>query len=196
MLRKCLFSFVAIVMIFILCSCGSEEVSPPDPSSGIIFPDSNLETQIRWWAIYKPEGPIHPFDFEELTSLDIEDENIADLSGLQYCSNLTELKLTLNQISDILPLVSLTNLTTLDFTWNKITDISSLASLTSLNSVDLKNNQISDIRPLISNSGLSMGDSVNLSGNPLSDMSVDVYVPKLEKRGVEVILKEELEIIR
>ena len=50
----------------------------------------------------------------------------------------------------------------------------------------LKVNNISDISPLVENSGLSMGDTIDLRGNPLSTESVNVYIPQLEARGVEV----------
>jgi hypothetical protein len=39
----------------------------------------------------------------------------------------------------------------------------------------------------VANSGLSAGDTVYLSGNPLSTTSVDVYIPQLEERGVNII---------
>jgi hypothetical protein len=39
----------------------------------------------------------------------------------------------------------------------------------------------------VENSGLSAGDTVNLSGNPLSDTSMNVYIPQLEERRVNVI---------
>jgi hypothetical protein len=38
----------------------------------------------------------------------------------------------------------------------------------------------------VANSGLSVGDTVNLSGNPLSTTSINVYIPQLIARGVDV----------
>jgi len=35
--------------------------------------------------------------------------------------------------------------------------------------------------------GLSVGGKVYLSGNPLSDTSINTYIPQLEARGIEVI---------
>jgi hypothetical protein len=40
---------------------------------------------------------------------------------------------------------------------------------------------------LVENGGLSAGDTVELSGNPLSTTSVNVYIPQLEARGVTVV---------
>jgi len=38
----------------------------------------------------------------------------------------------------------------------------------------------------VSNPGLSEGDEVDLSSNPLSDTSINTYIPQLEARGVNV----------
>jgi internalin A len=215
------------------------------------FPDPNLEAAIRD-AIDKPEGPIYPEDLEGLTELHASEKDIADLTGLEYCTNLEGLYLRDNQISDISPLSGLTslwcldldenqisdisplssltnlevlclwnnqisdisplsgltnlrwldlgdnqitdisplsgltNLEELDLGCNQISDISPLSGLTNLKSLDLGWNQISDIKPLVDNVGLSDGDWVYLYDNPLSDTSIEVYIPLLEERGVEV----------
>jgi len=39
---------------------------------------------------------------------------------------------------------------------------------------------------LVDNPGLGEGDIVNLNGNPLSNDSVNIYIPELEVRGVIV----------
>jgi internalin A len=59
----------------------------------------------------------------------------------QILSSMTTLDLTNNQITDISFLGSLTNLTTLDLSWNRITDFSFLGSLTNLTRLDLCGNQ-------------------------------------------------------
>lgn len=171
------------------------------------FPDSNLEAVIRE-AISKPEGPIYTSNLESLTHLTAQGRGISNLTGLQYCANLTmlylwdnqisdisslasltnltDLRLFNNQISDISPLASLTNLTTLCLGANQISDISALASLINLIHLELLHNQIQDIEPLVANSGLSRGDEVFLAVNPLNTTSVDVYIPELKGRGITV----------
>ena len=129
----------------------------------VTFADPNLEAAIRE-AIGKPTGPIYPSDLEGLTSLSASEKNIADLTGLECATSLTSLSLRYNQISDISPLANLTNLT-----W-----------------LDLEGNQISDISSLVDNEGLSEGDEVYLTGNPLSSDSINIYIPQLEARGVIV----------
>ena len=124
----------------------------------VTFPDANLEAAIRE-AIDKPEGLIFTSDLDGLTSL--KTKGITDLTGLEYCINLTEL----------------------DLAWNQITDISPLASLTKLTALHLAGNQISDLSPLTSLTNLTR---LNLEDNPLSDTSINTYIPQLEARGVNV----------
>jgi len=47
-------------------------------------------------------------------------------------------------------------------------------------------NQIGDVKPLVDNTGLGDGDEVWLSENPLSEQSINEYIPALEARGVTV----------
>ena len=129
----------------------------------VVFPDPNLEAAIRE-AIGKPTGDIYQSDLEGLTSLDASSRNIADLTGLEYCTSLTTLLIQSNQIDNI-------------------TQLSGLTSLTTLN---LSTNQISDIEPLVNNPGLATGDTVDLRDNPLNNASVNDYIPQLEARGVTV----------
>jgi hypothetical protein len=140
---------------------------------------------------------------------DIGGNNISDITGLEYCVNLLGLYLGGNNISDISVLAGLTNLEVLGLSDTNssdisalagltnlqelylndtnISDIAALAGLTNLQELYLNDTNISDISPLVTNSGLSAGDIVNLSGNPLSTTSVDVYIPQLEARGVNII---------
>ena len=111
---------------------------------------------------------------------------ISDISALAGLTNLTWLVLSDNQISDISPLANLTSLPYLHLNHNQIGDISALAGLTSLTQLSLSDNQISDIRPLVDNGGLGAGDKIWLSGNPLSEQSINDYIPELEARGVTV----------
>ena len=120
--------------------------------------------------------------------LDLESNRISDISPLASLTSLADLDLTHNQISDISPLASanLTSLTELDLWGNQISDISPLASLTNLTELWLGANQIGDIKPLADNLDLGEGDYVNLQRNPLSDTSLNTYIPQLEARGVIV----------
>ncbi len=76
---------------------------------GVTFADSRLELARRT-AIDKPDGAILQSDLEELVSLDARRRGITDLTGLEYCANLSRLVLSDNGIRDISPLVSLSKL--------------------------------------------------------------------------------------
>ena len=111
---------------------------------------------------------------------------ISDLSPLAGLTNLTRLHLDGNDISDISPLADLTNLVVLGLWNNSISDITAVAGLTNLFFLGLWDNNISDIRPLVSNWGLGEGEEVNVGENPLNDASINVHIPALQSRGVEV----------
>jgi len=132
-----------------------------------IFPDGNLEAAIRD-ALGKPAGEeITAAELLNLTTLWALFSDITDLTGLEYCTNLTELNIYGNQISDISLLSSLTNLTVLF----------------------LSGNHISDISALVDNSGLDSEDKVWLEDNnlDLSEGSEDIEnIRALEDRGVVV----------
>lgn len=185
-------------------------VSTPTSTTVDTFADENLRSAINE-AIHKTAGPIYISDLESITVLSAQGRNISDLTGLEHCVNLQVLHIYENNISDVTPLAGLTNLRELYIYKNNISDISPLAGLIGLEElwlgrnnisnisplVGLANlrvlvlvyNNISDISPLVENKGLADGDTVNLTGNPLSTTSVNVYVPQLEQRGVIVLLK-------
>ena len=127
---------------------GSLQQSVNAPGSQVVtFPDSRLEAVIRN-ALDKPTGDIHVSDLAALTVLNGYGQSIANLTGLQYCTGLTNLNLNSNQITDISQLASLTNLTRLDIQGNQITDVSPLSSLVHLTYVELDDNNITDMAPL------------------------------------------------
>jgi hypothetical protein len=80
----------------------------------------------------------------------------------------------------------LTGLTNLSANSEGITDLSGLEYCTSLTYLSLWRNKISNISPLVENSGLSKGATVDLMENPLDTKSVDVYIPQLQQRGVNL----------
>ncbi len=121
-----------------------------------------------------------------LTYLHLGDNQLSKISHLEGLTNVTLLYLDQNQISDISALEGLTNLTGLDLYDNEIGDISALAYLTQLQSTQLNHNQISDIKPLVDNTGLGEGDHIDLRWNPLSEQSINEYIPELIARGVTV----------
>ena len=102
-------------------------------------------------------------------------------------TNLTSLNLEDNDITDLSPLAGLTNLTWLNLWDNRIWDISALEDLTNLESLFLGNNLILDLSPLVANTGLGDGDVVDLRINRALDAtSLSTHIPALRERGVTV----------
>jgi|GEM_PF-1238032 len=162
---------------------------PPPPPTSITFPDPNLEAAIRA-AINIPSGDIYQSDLDNLTSLSADNAGIADLTGLEHCTNLQQLDLPSNQIADISALSNLAKLQSLDLNdnqivsldaltghvtlqrldldWNQITDISPIASLNNLTYLDLSFNQIGNISPL---TNLAKLKTLILDGNSISNLN-------------------------
>ena len=134
-----------------------------------------------------------------LQQLDLSANQVNDLTALASMIQLKELYLDDNQIHDITPLANLIQLKELNLRDNQIRDITPLANLIQINKLNLQDNMIVDLKPLVDNPGLVnenpghleedfgwAGDTVTLSGNPLSDVSINVYIPALQARGVTV----------
>jgi Leucine-rich repeat (LRR) protein len=147
----------------------------------------NLTSLTGLWLDWNQISDISPLqNLASLTELNLLANQISDISPLQNLTSLTELYLLVNQISDISPLQNLTSLTGLYLGDNQISDITSLTNLINLEHLFLDVNLISNIEPLVNNSRLSDGDSVSLQENPLSNESMNIYIPQLEARGVNV----------
>ena len=77
---------------------------------GVNIPDANLRVAIER-AVKKSSGAIiTPSEMATLTDLDARNQNISDLTGLEYATNLDTLSLSDNRISDISSLQDLTSL--------------------------------------------------------------------------------------
>lgn len=172
------------------------------------FPDSNFEAAVRH-GINKPTGDIHRSDLNGLLLLEANEKGIISISGIEYCRQLIWALLNHNQISDLSPLalrpqidfLQLVNNQVSDLTpiaeWynavrlilreNQIMDVSPLRHLDRLVELDLRNNQIVDLQPLALNQGLATGDTIYVTGNPLSQQSIEVHIPTMEARGATVI---------
>ena len=152
------------------------------------IPDPGLRAAIEEELGKAKGAAITNRDMYRLLNLDASDAGIRELTGLEFAINLKFLDLDENQItnvsvpaglkklesldldrnliSDISPLASLKNLKWLDLNYNKITNVS-LSGLKSLESLDLGYNQITKI----SLSGLDKLRELSLINNKLTDIS-------------------------
>ena len=101
-------------------------------------------------------------------SLQLDGNDISDISPLGTLRGLLFLDLNNTQVSDLTPLSSLTNLSALRINNNDISDLTTLSSLTSLRSLYMNNNRVSDLSPLGSLVGL---DTLEMSNNEISDLT-------------------------
>jgi internalin A len=131
---------------------------------------------------------IHPLaGLTGLLYLFLDNNQISDIQPLAGLTRLFQLGLGDNQISDIRPLAGLRSIVWLGLQNNRISDIDPLVDMRDLNTVNLRNNRITEIYPLVENPGLGPGDRVDLTLNPLSQVSCTKYVPELESKGVSVL---------
>ena len=143
-----------------------------------------------------------------LRILDLAGNHISDLSPINRCPLLWKVFLTGNNVKELVslpygrelflagndiaslnPLADSTYLRILDVADNEVSDISMLKEFPYLRDLVLSNNKITDLQPLVDNPGMSKGDTLDVSGNPL-DLSPDSVVAKqieqLHARGVAV----------
>ncbi len=170
----------------------------------VYFADPNLKAAVEeeLWV----SDPT-PTDMLGLTSLRAGSLEIAELTGLQYATNLQTLWLRLNWLTDISVLSALTNLEHLVLHRNLVSDLSPLSGLTKLYHLNLDNNRVSDISPLSSLTnlrelilydnritglsalvGLTSLELLEVRANPLSDAAYDVDIPQIiaNNPGIDV----------
>ena len=137
-------------------------------SAPVSIPDANLRAAIEA-ALGKASGAaITAAEVTALTRLSARDARIGDLTGIEYATNLTSLDLDYNDISTVSSLAGLTELTELSLRFNRITDVSPLEALTKLTHLALGANKIADVSPL---RGMIHLTSLNLDANRITDVS-------------------------
>ena len=127
----------------------------------VIVPDKSLEASIRS-TINNPSDPLSPSDLAGLTSLTACNQDIVNLTGLEWATNLVSLSLSHNSITDLAPLEGLDSLIQLSVDDNHITDLSPLAGLSRITSLNVGDNLITNVADL---SGLTNLSSLWLYGN-------------------------------
>ena len=105
-----------------------------------------------------------------LQSLTINGNQIADITQLENLTNLQKLHLYDNNIDNITPLENLTNLHDLDLYNNNITDITPIENLTNLQILILSDNNITDITPLENLTNLLYLDLINNNITKISSL--------------------------
>jgi internalin A len=168
--RQIIFSILLVLLCMVLplnnlVSLNNSIVTAQETT--VSFPDINLEVVIRD-LIHKSSGDIYSSDLAQITTIIAQQKSISNLSGIEYCDNLTYLYLDDNQISDISPLSDLIDLKELSLSSNSISNISPLSALYSLQYLFISGNLVSDLSPISHLSGL---EYLELHENQISDIS-------------------------
>ncbi|AFQ45904.1 cell wall-binding repeat-containing protein [Desulfosporosinus meridiei] len=139
----------------------------------ITFTDSELHSAVRRKLHKSSSESIYKSDVLDITSLNFRNDDITDLTGLEYFVNLKTLDVGNNQLTKIAALGKLKNLRTLKLNDNGLKDVSALKTLTSLTYLDISDNYITNFTPL---KGLTQLTTLYLDDNePFDD--VDGYTP-------------------
>ena len=139
-----------------------------DVSEASWMPDANLREAVRAALGLTPSDVLTQEALAELTSVNFDNNDIKDLTGLEHATQLTNVSLGWNQVVDITPLSGLTRLTELHLRYTELADLSPLSGLTQLTGLQLSGNQVVDLMPLV---GLTRLTWLDLSWNQVVDVT-------------------------
>ena len=132
------------------------------------IPDPSLRAAIAD-ALGVPRGsPITQEDMNRLTDLDVRGQGIANLTGLEFATNLNYLLIAENPTIDLGPIAGLTKLEHLHMWSIPRLGITPLANLTTLRDLTVAGCDIDDIRPLTT---LTQLTDLNLRYNQIIDIT-------------------------
>ena len=140
----------------------------PTPSGTVRIPDPILRSVIERLLEKENGATITPEDMERLNQIEVNENGIQDLTGIEYATNLEHIEFEHNAISDLTPLTNLTRLNNIKLRGNQITDVAPLAKLFNVEWMGLEENQITDFSPL---QNLKKLNGIGISGNPVTDVS-------------------------
>ena len=169
------------------------------PPKVVSIPDPNLAAVIRTELKLTIDGAVTDRAMQTLKWLNLDDQRITNIDGLEYATQLQGLLLGKNQVNNYAPLAQLPKLTTLylwtnsisdlnvlpilpqlellDLNWNHIRDVSRLAGFTKLTILSINGNKINDVSPL---AGLTNLRSLSLTLNKISDVRPLIGLTNLE----------------
>jgi len=133
----------------------------------VLIPDADLLAAVRS-KVGKPTGDIMKSDMITVIDLTATDQSISDLTGLEYCSNMTILNVINNSISDLSPLSQLAKLEQFHAGGNAIVDLTPLSALSGLTVLRIGTNQIADLSPI---SGLTNLTELDIQSNLIHDIT-------------------------
>ena len=114
----------------------------------------------------------------EIIGLNLSDNEITEIKGLEQLTQLQKLYLSCNKITEIKGLEQLTQLQKLNLYHNNITEIKGLEQLTQLQELDLSHNQITEIKGL---EQLTQLQELDLSCNKITEIKGLEQLTQLQK---------------
>lgn len=136
----------------------------------VVFPDLQLEASLRD-LLAKPQGAFTKAELAEITHLDLRDQNITTIAGLEYCINLESLNLRDNDVTDISLLGSLTGLKYLNLHSNtNIESLAPLANLTRLETLIMRNVPVGNQLNYLEN--MTYLKRLNVNNTQITDLNV------------------------
>lgn len=125
-------------------SCIIEFDSPPVLPSPVLFNDPNLKADVES-KIYNHD--VTPLDMLSLTALNASNNNIVDLTGIEWATNLTYLDLRSNSVTNIAPLTSLRHLDNLYLSDNALNQFAYCAHIPLIKNINSNINITFDTNP-------------------------------------------------
>ena len=125
-----------------------------------------IEAAIRK-AAKKPTGELTKADYEKVTRMNLENNQLTDVKGLEKLTKLTWLRLYDNKLTSVKGLEKLDQLTELNLHGNKLTSVQGLEKLTELRELYLGNNQLTSVKGL---EKLTQLTRLSLADNQLTDV--------------------------
>jgi internalin A len=143
-----------------------------------LFPDKNLEAAVRQEVFDKRNkpDPLVEADVVNISQVIGKGKKITNLKGLEKCKSLQTIDLENNEIVDLSPLKDLKLLISLYLGRNKIENIEPLSEMTALQLLWIQDNQIVDIAPLAKMTPMG---SLDLSNNRIKRIDALSSLPKI-----------------
>ncbi|WP_318200118.1 hypothetical protein [Streptomyces sp. SCL15-4] len=142
-------------------------------------------------AISLKVGHPEPFEDEELGNImTLGVPHARGISGLERCSSLQVLVLVGYGAGELPDLGRFPDLSSLKVSDSDLRDIGSVHEASALLSLNLERSLVSDVSPALECAGLRW---IDVTGNPLSDVSYREVLPELRARGVDVRASQERE---
>ncbi len=197
--------FVSVTMQVQLAVCGD------------LFPDKNLESVVRREVFDKRYNtePLNEADVKNISQVVGKGKGIKSLEGLQHCKALMKIDLEKNEIVDLSPIKELKLLQSIDLSSNKIetlepisqliqsqylqlsknaiVDLGPLRDMSNLRSIYIADNKIKSLEPV---SGLKKVWTLDVSGNPIEDATPIANLKGLQSLSLKGCGIKSIEFVR